>query len=200
MKAMRSSGLRSLLFGALALAMAGSLAGCENPLDPLDKTDKIRGLSFVEAATTWEAWDSDPEADGVVVELTYKNEFGDTLAFHDKPHTVVIEFWTEKDLGSIVTETETGSTTSPPHLVPDKLFFSKSIEYSNSDDTIRIPKEAYVDLIPTEAFTESTGEANLVLVQVRIFPPQGSPQTELTIGEADVIIFKPVVAEGTQNL
>jgi hypothetical protein len=199
-KPMRPSGLRSLLFGAFVLFMAGALAGCENPFDPLDKSDKIQGLSYVEAATTWEAWDSDPEADGVVIELTYSNEFGDTLDFHDKPHEVVIEFWTQKDIGSIETEVDGEIETSPPYLIQDKLFFSKTIDFENSEDTIRIPIEAYEDAIPEEAYTEVGADADQVFVVVRVFPPQEFPRQELYIAESDVLIFKPVVAEGTQNL
>lgn len=197
---MRPSGLRSLLFGAFVLLVAGALAGCENPFDPLDKSDKIQGLSYVEAGTTWEAWDSDPEADGVVIELTYKNEFGDTLDFHDKPHEVVIEFWTQKDIGSIETEIDGEVTTSPAHLIQDELFFSKTIDYENSEDTIRIPVEAYEDSIPETAFTTVGADADQVFVVVRVFPPQEFPREELYIAESDVLIFKPVVAEGTQNL
>lgn len=187
---MRPAGLKSLVFGALALFAAGVLPGCENPLDPLDKSDKIEGLTYIEAQTTWEAWDSDPEADGVMVSLTYNNEFGDSLEFHDKSHEVVIEFWTQQEIS-------TGETTT--RLAQDELFFSKTIKFSNSEDDIRIPIEAYSDLIPLAAFDEG-GEANNVFVIVRVFPPQEYPRTELYVAEADVVIFQPIEAEGVPNL
>lgn len=186
---MRLATLRSLLFGALVVLAVGVFPGCENPLSPLNKSDKIQGLTYIEAQTTWTAWDTDPEADGVEIALTYLTEFGDSLKFHDKPHNVVIEFWTQKDIG-----TETSS-----YLTQDQLFFSKTVEYSNSEDDIRISVEAYSALIPAAAFDEDSGEANQVFVLVRVFPPKEYPRKELYIAESDVTIFKPVVAEGTQN-
>ena len=58
---MRLAGLRSSLFGAVALLLAGAVAGCDNPFDPLNKSDKIQGLTYFDFAATQEHWDSDPE-------------------------------------------------------------------------------------------------------------------------------------------
>src|SRR5512137_353909 len=94
---MRFAGRRlSWVLGAFALLAVAALGGCENPFDPLDKSDEIKGLSYVDFSLTWDRWDSDPEYDGVVVGIDYYNEFNDALSFHDKPHQVVFEFYTQK--------------------------------------------------------------------------------------------------------
>ena len=55
-----------LLLGAFALLALTTLPGCENPFDPLDKSPKIQGLTFIDFSLTWDRWDSDPQFDGVV--------------------------------------------------------------------------------------------------------------------------------------
>ena len=159
-KAMRLAGLRSLLFLIFAVAIAGAVGGCDNPFNPLQSSDKIQGLTYFDFAASQEHWDSDPEWDGLQITLNYFNEFGDTLSFHDKSHKIVIEFWSQPD------------QTKP---VPGSLVTSKTVAYSNSDDFIRIPIEYYGGLLgiadPPESITGC--------LQVRIFPPQQSPQKEL---------------------
>jgi hypothetical protein len=182
-RAMRLPGFKSALFAALALLMAGVFAGCENPFDPLDKSDKIEGLTYVDFSATWERWDSDPQGDGLVVSLSYYNEFGDSLAFHDKPHKVVIEFWTQKDKNE-------GVEGSSSYLMKDQLFFSKTIEFSNSDDDIRIPIEAYYQALQAAAPVDYTG-----FINVRVFPPQQYPRTELVVAYSDKVFYEPEVAE-----
>jgi hypothetical protein len=188
---MRLTGLRSLLFGALALLVVGVLPSCQNPLDPLSKTDKIEGLSYVDFSSTWDRWDADPEYDGVVVTMSYFNEFGDTLSFHDKPHSLVIEMWTQKDTGST-------SGTSTSFLSKDTLFFTKTIEFSNSDDPIRIPIEAYKNLIPSTAIDATTGGATGFMV-VRVFPPQQFPRKFLEVAQPDVTFYSAPTAQDTPN-
>jgi hypothetical protein len=193
---MRLAGLRSLLFGAVALLLVGTFAGCENPLDPLNKSEEISGLSYIDVAATWDRWDSDPQYDGVLLDMSYFNEFGDTLAFHDKPHSIVIEFWSQQD---------TGLDTDPPgpsFLVQDELLFSKTVEFSNADDSIRVPVEAYLSSIPSDLFLDPNGvpltEVKGFLV-VRVFPPLAVPRTELLVALPDTIFFKPEVAQDTPN-
>ena len=89
---MRLAGLRSLLFLVVAIAVAGAIAGCDNPFDPLKSSDKIQGLSYFDFSATQEHWDSDPEWDGLQITLNYYNEFGDTLSFHDKSHKITDRF------------------------------------------------------------------------------------------------------------
>ncbi|HEY5997944.1 MAG TPA: hypothetical protein VI078_01400 [bacterium] len=185
---MRSS-IRAL-FAAIALLSALSIAGCQNPLDPVDKSDKIQGLTWVEInSASLEQWDSDPGLDGMVVSISYKNEFGDELSFHDKPHEVIIEFWTQKDIG-------TGGIS---HLTRDKLFFSKSINFENSDDDIRIPYEAYLGAAQgVFDFSDPAADFSGMLV-VRVFPPLESPRPELIVAESDVVFFeRPVGDDLTQ--
>ncbi len=94
-----------LLLALLLVSMG--LAACTNPFDPLTTSDSIRGLSYIDFSLIWDRWDSDPEGDGISVTVEYFNEFGDSLEFHDKPHKVVIEFWTEKIVGG-TTDPDTG--------------------------------------------------------------------------------------------
>ena len=185
---MRLAGLRSLLFGAFALLVVGTFPGCENPFDPLSESDKIQGLSYVDFAGTWDRWDSDSAYDGIVVTPEYYNEFGDSLSFHDKPHSVVIEFWTQTDIG----------TTESPYIAKGTLFFSTTIDFSNSDDTIRIPVEAYRDSIPADIIDPATGESK-GFIAMRVFPPQEYPREELPISYPDQTFFKPEASEGTPN-
>lgn len=172
--------LRALL-AAIALLTFLPLAGCQNPLDPIDKSDKIQGLTWVEIDdAALDRWDSDPELDGMVVTLTYKNEFGDQLSFHDKEHTVIIEFWTQKDIG----------TDDLPYLTRDELIFSKSIDYENSEDDIRIPYEAYLGALG-EFFDFTDPQASFEgMVVVRVFPPKGDPRPEFLVAEAGVLFFE----------
>ena len=169
------------ILGAVALAFAFAFSGCQNPLDPIDKSDKIQGLTWVEINdAAWEQWDSDPEADGMIISLAYKNEFGDELEFHDKGHDVAIEFWTQKDIG------DTGS----PYLTRDQLFFSKTVRYEHSDDDIRIPVEAYfAQLSGAFDLSDPTVAAEGMLV-VRVFPPQEYPRPELLVALDSVLFYE----------
>ena len=167
---MRSS-VRVLL-GAIALVSAFVTAGCQNPLDPIDKSDKIQGLTWVEINdAAWEQWDSDPEADGMIISLAYKNEFGDELEFHDKGHDVAIEFWTQKDIG----------TDDNSYLTRDQLFFSKTIHFEHSDDDIRIPVEAYFGGLGEVFDFSDPNVAFEGMLVVRVFPPQEYPRPELLV-------------------
>jgi len=187
---MRHAVRGSWLFGALALLAVATLGGCQNPLDPIDKSDKIQGLSFIDFASTWDRWDADAQFDGVVVSLDYYNEFGDSLAFHDKSHSVVIEMWSQQDIGTL----------ESTFLAKDRLLFSRTIEFSNSDDDIRIPIEAYEQAIRDAGIAdETTGEMKGFMV-VRVFPPQEFPRPELMVAQPDITFFKPEVAEDTPNL
>ena len=160
---MRLAGLRSLLFFVVAAAVAGAVAGCDNPFDPLQSSSKIEGLTYFDFAANQEHWDSDPEWDGLQIDMNYYNEFGETLSFHDKSHKVKIDIYSEK------------SDDSTPPVVTRSFLTSKTVEFSNSDDSIRIPIEFYGGLLeyadPPEDITGC--------LQVRIYPPQGSPQKEL---------------------
>jgi len=198
---MRLSGCRSWLFGVLALFAVVTVAGCDNPLDPLDKSDKIQGLTFVDFSATWERWDSDPQADGLVVNVDYFDEFGNSLSFHDKPHNIVIELWTQRDAGEVG---EDGTVTTP-FLVKDRLIFSRAIEFSNSDDSIRIPIEAYFQALQDADIRDpATGEpvtGDIIgFMVVRVFPPEEFPRPELLVAQPDVLFFEPEVAEDTPNL
>jgi len=163
-KAMRLAGLRSLLFLIFTVAIAGAVAGCDNPFDPLKSSDKIQGLTYFDFAATQEHWDSDPEWDGLQITINYYNEFGDALSFHDKSHKVQIDIYTESVTG-----------TAPNQVTTRSFLTSKTVNFSNSDDFIRIPIEYYGGLLEIANPPESiTG-----CLQVRIFPPQESPQREL---------------------
>ncbi len=186
---MRLAGRRSLLLGALALLASSLFVGCDNPIDPLDKSAKIQGLSYIDFSATWDRWDSDPEYDGILLTLDYKSEFGDGLSFHDKAHDVVVEFWTQIESGpddAILKSRET-------------LFFSKTIRYSNSDDDIRIPIEAYFSALEGSGIDLADDAGAKVFMVVRVFPPEEFPRTELLVGQPDVIVFKRPTAVDTPN-
>jgi len=175
---------------ALLLVVMG-LAACTNPFDPLTKSDAIRGLSYIDFSLIWDRWDSDPEGDGVSVTVEYFNEFGDSLDFHDKPHTVVIEFWTEKIVGG-VTDPDTDEITGG---VPsnDTLIFSYPVEHDFSDDDIRVPIEAYAGVLAAnyEQFPE---ESVALFVMVRVFPPQQDPRPELVAFYPALVVYEPEAA------
>ena len=174
-EAMRTAVLRSLLFLFFAVAIAGAPAGCDNPFDPLESSDKIEGLTYFDFAAVQEHWDSDPEWDGVQVTLSYFNEFGDALNFHDKPSKAVIEFWQEV------------SDNSTPPVVTQTFLTSIGVSFSNSDDPIRVPVESYSGfLVIPESPADIKG-----CVQVRLFPPQEYPQTVLVAPtQCGVELFK----------
>lgn len=187
---MRHAGRGSWLFGALALLAVVAFGGCQNPFDPIGKSEKIQGLSYVDFGATWDRWDADPQYDGISIAMDYFNEFGDSLSFHDKPHDVVIEMWSQKDIGTV----------ESPFKAKDKLIFSRTIDYSNSDDDIRIPIEAYYQAVQDANIAdETTGEAKGYMV-VRVFPPLEYPRPELLVAAVDVVFFKPETAEDVPNL
>ena len=170
-----------MLFGAIALLSVFSFAGCQNPLDPIDKSDKIQGLTWIEINdASLDRWDSDPEDDGMLIGISYKNEFGDELSFHDKPHNVVIEFWTQKNTG-----------TDSDYWTRDKLFFSKTIEHENSDDDIRIPIEAYYAQLGNAFDFSDPDEPFVGMLVVRVFPPQEYPRAELMVADIDIDFYDP---------
>src|SRR5512145_538643 len=152
-KTMRPAGLKKLLLVAVALVMAGAFPACDNPFDPLNTSDKIQGLAYFDFSATQEHWDSDPEWDGLQITMSYFNEFGDQLNFHDKPHKIEIEIYTEDTTG----------------LTPVRGDFltTKTIEYSNSDDLINIPIEFYGGALPLPSEAAISG-----CLLVRIFPPE----------------------------
>jgi hypothetical protein len=184
--------LRTLLL-LVSLLTAFAFAACENPFDPLDTSSEIRGLTYITFAVTWDRWDSDPEYDGVSVEIEYFNEFGDSLAFRDKKHDIVIEFSTQK-AAYIITDPETGTEKDGP-LTRDALFYSYPATIENSDDVIRIPIEAYADALVSAGY--SLTEQALAFVLVRVYPPEAYPQEELNSYQNDVEVYAPelVVAE-----
>lgn len=172
---MRLAGLRSLLFWTVAILAGGVLAGCDNPFDPLKTTDKIQGLTFFDFTAAQAHWDSDPEWDGLQISMSYFNEFGDQLNFHDKPHQLTIELYSEV----------AGDATGDP-VTRGGLLASFDLEYSNSDDLINVPIEFYggsLSLPSTEAVTGC--------VLIRVFPPQQSPQRELFFFTCGVELFTP---------
>ncbi|MHB8836250.1 MAG: hypothetical protein ACYC9Y_11145 [Candidatus Methylomirabilia bacterium] len=176
---MRLAGLRSLQIVCIAVALTGAVAGCDNPFDPLKSSDKIQGLTYFDFAATQEHWDSDPEWDGLQIAMNYYNEFGDTLSFHDKPHQVQVEIWSE-----------TTSSSTPP-VVTRKFLASKTVDFSNSDDFIRIPVEYYGGFLSiADPPVDISG-----CLQVRIFPPQEYPQRELVAPiQCDVNLYTAEVA------
>ena len=170
------AGLRSLLFWSVAVLFSGAVAGCDNPFNPLDKTDKIQGLTWFDFSQGQARWDTDPEWDGLEVTLDYHNEFGDGLNFHDKPHKVQIELWSEVD-GATATEKVRGS-----------IIYTKTVTFSNSDDIIRIPVESYASALALPSTDDIKG-----FMLVRIFPPQESPKKELVAPiQKDVVFYKPL--------
>jgi len=196
MLSMRKNAFVLLL--ALLLVSMG-LAACTNPFDPLTKSDSIRGLSYIDFSLVWDRWDSDPEGDGVSVTVEYFNEFGDSLDFHDKPHRVVIEFWTEKLVGGI--EDEEG-TIEGARSANDVLIFSYPVEQDFSDDDIRVPIEAYSGALAANfetfpEFTISNAAAEPpenVFVLVRVFPPNQDPKPELVAYYSAQTVYEPEAA------
>jgi hypothetical protein len=154
--------------------VAGSVAGCDNPFDPLNTSGKIQGLSYFDFTASQEHWDSDPEWDGVQITMAYFNEFGDQLSFHDKPHKLQIEIY-KQDVS--------GTSTTP---VRGDFLTSTTIEYSNSDDLINIPIESYGSSLGLPSEETITG-----CVLVRVFPPEKSPQAELFFFVCEVDLFTP---------
>jgi hypothetical protein len=184
---MRLTKSTSVLLGALVLLLVTAFAGCENPFDPVNKSDKIEGLSYIDFTLTWDRWDSDPEYDGSGLVIDYYNEFGDSLSFHDKSHEVAVEFWSQKDVSLDPADpTKIGQSY-------DQKFYTATFEHSNSDDTIRIPRESYEGLMrATSTFSETEDYKAYVVVRVR--PPQSSPKPELVASYLNLIIWKPVEA------
>jgi len=172
---MRLAGLRSLLFLVFSVAIVGTFSGCDNPFDPLKSSDKIQGLTFFDFSATQERWDSDPEWDGLQITMSYYNEFGDSLDFHDKPHKIQIDFYTE-----VVTDP------GPPEVTTWIFRTSKTVEFSNSDDFIRIPIEFYGGLIGIDSSTLADIKGCL---QLRVFPPQEYPKKELVSPVACDVTF-----------
>jgi len=192
------------LFFLVTLA-AAMFPGCENPFDPLDKSDEIRGLSYIDFSLTLERWGSDPRSfDGAVVSPEYFNEFGDSLSFHDKPHKVVTEFWTQ---GALLADTdpETGEPIAGSGIPTNgALIFSYPVEYAFADDEIRIPREAYepalaaagYDIAPTtdeEGNFVPNSPVNLFVI-VRAFPPKADPRPMLFAFYPDQEVWKPAEA------
>jgi hypothetical protein len=178
-----------LLLALLFVSMG--LAACTNPFDPLSKSDAIRGLSYIDFSLIWDRWDSDPEGDGVSVTVEYFNEFGDDLEFRDKPHKVVIEFWTEKSVGG-VTDPDTGTTTGG-RPANDVLLFSYPVEHDFSDDDIRVPIAAYAGVLAAN-YEEFPEEAIGLFVLVRVFPPQQDPRPEVVAYYSGLTVYEPETA------
>lgn len=184
---MRLTKSTSLLLGALVLLVVTAFTGCENPFDPVDKTDKIEGLSYIDFTLTWDRWDSDPEYDGVGVIVDYYNEFGDSLSFHDKSHDVTLEFWTQQDISLDPADpTKIGQTYN-------QKFYSITVEHSNSDDTIRIPREGYEGLMTAQSNFNALEDYKAYVV-LRVNPPQSSPKPELVASYVNMVIWKPAEA------
>ena len=166
---------------AIAVLAVFAIAGCQNPIDPIDKSDKIQGLKWVEInGGDLDRWDSDPGLDGMVITLSYKNEFGDELSFHDKAHNIVIEFWTQKDTG----------TDGSSYITRDQLFYSQTIEYENSDDSIRIPYEAYLAQLAQAFDFSNVDETFTGMLVVRVFPPDEDPRPELVVAQGDTVFYE----------
>jgi hypothetical protein len=183
---MRLVGRGSLLLGAIALLGFVAFAGCQNPLDPLDESDKIEGLSYIGFGAATGAWNSDPGDDGLIIDMDYTNEFGDGLSFHDKPHDVIIELWTQ------VSSPEG----EPAFETKGDLIFSRTIRYSNSDDSIRLPIEAYYQAMLDAGLPDESGAFTGFMV-VRVHPPQDYPRSELLVAQPDVDFWIPQTAEDT---
>lgn len=183
------AGRTSALLGIFALLVVTAFAGCENPFSPLDKSSKIEGLSYIDFTLTWDRWDSDPEYDGLLISLDYKNEFGDGLSFHDKPHPIVIEFWTQVETGP----------EDAIYKTRGRLFFSKTVEYSNSEDDIRIPVEAYFGTLQGAGFDLNSDEGAKGFLVLRVFPPEEYPRTELVVAQPDIVFYKRPTGDDVPN-
>jgi hypothetical protein len=179
---------KNVYFLLAVLLLTIVFTACTNPFDPLDKSDTIRGLTYIDFALTWDRWDSDPDGDGVVVSIEYFNTFNDSLDFHNKPTRVVIEFWTQALAGG-VEDPDTGEITGglPTN---DKLIFSFPVVVDFSDADIRVPIEAYDEALAAnyETFPE---EAVSLFVLVRVFPPQDDPRPELVAFFGDMTVYEP---------
>jgi len=184
---MRNSGRLGLAL-AVILVAATVFTACENPFDPLDKSDEIRGLAYIGFSLTWDQWDSEPGGDGVIATVDYFNEFGDALSFHDKAHLVIIEFYTQKSVGPEIGEDgEPVPNTGRPTF--DQLIFSYPVEHDFSDADIRIPIEAYEDDLVGAGY--SLEEPAVVFATVRVYPPKALPQEELVSFAPDQTVYEP---------
>ncbi len=171
----------------LAILAIFSFGDCSNPLDPIDTSSRIRGLSFIDFSMTWDRWDSDIEFDGVAVTVEYFNEFSDSLTFHDKTHRITIEFYTQKLVGQ--TENEDSGELEGGLPTVDELIFSHNVRHSNSDDEIRIPIEAYRESLESAGFDLT--EDVQVFVVLTVFPPLADPLPQLQQVFADQVVFQP---------
>jgi len=176
---MRLAGLRSWLFWTAAFLMVGATAGCDNPFDPLNKSSAIQGLTYFDFTATQSHWDSDPEWDGIEITMNYYNEFSDSLTFHDKSHKVQIDMYSQKE------------DPATKKQVRNAFLISKTVDFANSDDLIRIPIEYYSGVIGLPSTESIKG-----CLQVHVFPPQESPQKELiSTVQCDQEFYTPETAQ-----
>ncbi len=174
------SGHRFLILSLAALCLL--FTGCDNPFDPLEDSDEIMGLTYVDFATEWAKWDSDPYSDGLLFTPEYLNEYGDSLEFSDKPHDVQIEFYENR----LVTVGTTSYTT-----YGNKIWTYKTT-YRNTSDNIRIPVELYLGALKSAGVANtgvgSTAAAS-VYILLRVYPPKDIPQHELVVGYPDNEVY-----------
>jgi hypothetical protein len=138
----------------------------------------IQGLSRVDFSFVWDTWDSDPEGDGVTVNIQYFDKFNGSISFHDKPIDVVIEFWTQK-----ITE----GTLEP---TKDELILSFPVVVDFSDAVIRVPIDTYEEVLAAN-FPTFPEESVPLWVVVRVFPPQADPMPELAAFYSNSVVYEP---------
>ena len=130
----------------------------------------------------------------ISLSIEYFNEFGDSLSFHDKPHRVVIEFYTQKT-GGTQWSTPTPDEKSPAALRPSTtLFFTYPVVHTNSDDDHqdshrglprrhgRQPATISTDVT---SFPEINGLISVPSSSSASFPPQQMPQAGSSSSYAD---------------
>ena len=157
------------------MCSAGPVAGATTRSTLSTQSDKIQGLTYFDFAATQEHWDSDPEWDGLQITMSYYNEFGDPLSFHDKSHKITIE---------IYSEVEGATPPDPCRVAPSSP--RRPSNYSNSDDLINIPIEYYGGSLALPSTEAITGCLSCAFSRRRRYP-----QKELYYSTCGVELYTP---------
>jgi len=182
---MRVAG-RALLFGVFALLAVTIACRVREPFDPLSKSGKIVGLSYIDFSITWDRWDPTPNT-------TASSWSSPTTTSSATPSSSTTSHTTSRSSSGPRRKCPLRKTREVLHSY-DRLAYSRTLEIVNSDDTVRIPIEDYRDKLAAAGLDLS---ANVpVFAIVRLTPPE-EPGRVIVIGYPDMEVFRP--SEGRRH-